>query len=58
LPGLSAVAASGLLAACAELLTVPGADHAFLNDTSPRFNAPAAATTYDRVLICFRQHLT
>jgi carboxymethylenebutenolidase len=40
-----------------ELLTVPGVDHAFFNDTGPRFDAPAAATTYDRLLTWYRQHL-
>jgi carboxymethylenebutenolidase len=41
-----------------EMLTVPGVDHAFFNDTGPRFNADAAASTYRRVLDWFGQHLT
>ena len=41
-----------------ELVTVPGVDHAFFNDTGPRFNADAAATTYQRVLDWFGQHLS
>ena len=41
-----------------ELVTVPGVDHAFFNDTGPRFNAAAAATTYQRVLDWFGQHMS
>jgi carboxymethylenebutenolidase len=41
-----------------EMVTVPGVDHAFFNDTGPRFNAAAAATTYQRVLDWFGQYLT
>lgn len=40
-----------------ELLTVPGVDHAFFNDTGARFNADAATTTYRRLLDWFGQHL-
>lgn len=40
-----------------EMVTVPGVDHAFFNDTGPRFNAVAAAATYDRVLTWFGRHL-
>ncbi len=40
-----------------EMLTVPGVDHAFFNDTGPRFNAAAAADTYQRMLDWFDQHL-
>jgi carboxymethylenebutenolidase len=36
-----------------ELVTFGGADHAFFNDTGPRFNAPAAAEAYRRVLAWF-----
>jgi carboxymethylenebutenolidase len=36
---------------------VPGVDHAFFNDTGPRFNEPAATQTYARVLAWFRSHL-
>jgi carboxymethylenebutenolidase len=40
-----------------ELVTVPGVDHAFFNDTGPRFNPDAAAMIYQRVLDWFGQHL-
>jgi carboxymethylenebutenolidase len=40
-----------------EFVTVPGVDHAFFNDTGPRFNEPAATQTYARVLAWFRTHL-
>jgi carboxymethylenebutenolidase len=40
-----------------EFVTVPGVDHAFFNDTGPRFNEPAATQTYARVLAWFRAHL-
>ena len=30
-----------------------GADHAFFNDTGPRFNAPAAAEAWRRVMAWF-----
>lgn len=40
-----------------EIVTVPGVDHAFFNDTGPRFAAAAAAQTYDRVLSWFGTHL-
>ncbi len=40
-----------------ELVTVPGVDHAFFNDTGPRFNEAAATQTYARVLAWFRSHL-
>ena len=33
-----------------EILTFTAADHAFFNDTGPRFNAPAAAEAYRRLL--------
>jgi carboxymethylenebutenolidase len=37
---------------------VPGVDHAFFNDTGPRFAPAAAAATYARLLAWFRAHLT
>jgi carboxymethylenebutenolidase len=40
-----------------ELVTVPGVDHAFFNDTGPRYNATAAAEVYRRMLDWFAQHL-
>jgi carboxymethylenebutenolidase len=36
-----------------EFVTFAQADHAFFNDTGPRFNAPAAAEAYRRVLAWF-----
>jgi carboxymethylenebutenolidase len=36
-----------------EIVTFPGADHAFFNDTGPRYNATAAAEAYRRVLNWF-----
>jgi carboxymethylenebutenolidase len=36
-----------------ELLTFAQADHAFFNDTGARFNAPAAAEAWRRVLDWF-----
>jgi carboxymethylenebutenolidase len=36
-----------------ELVTFAGADHAFFNDTGPRYNATAAAQAYERVLDWF-----
>lgn len=41
-----------------EILTVPGVDHAFMNDTGPRFDPAAAASTYQQVLAWFGAHLT
>lgn len=41
-----------------ELLTVPGVDHAFFNDTGPRYDPTAAAATYRRMLDWFGRHLT
>jgi hypothetical protein len=41
-----------------EMVTVPGVDLAFFNDTGPRFNAAAAAATYQRVLDWFGRYLT
>lgn len=41
-----------------EIVTVPGVDHAFFNDTGPRFNEAAATATYARVLAWFKAHLT
>jgi carboxymethylenebutenolidase len=40
-----------------EMVTVPGVDHAFFNDTGPRYNEPAAAQIYKRVLDWFGAHL-
>jgi carboxymethylenebutenolidase len=40
-----------------EIITFPGADHAFFNDTGPRYNADAAAEAYQRVLDWFGRYL-
>jgi carboxymethylenebutenolidase len=40
-----------------EVVTVPGVDHAFFNDTGARYNAEAAATIYQRLVDWFTQHL-
>jgi carboxymethylenebutenolidase len=36
-----------------HVIVFGGADHAFFNDTGPRFNAPAAAEAYRRALDWF-----
>jgi carboxymethylenebutenolidase len=40
-----------------EIVTVPGVDHAFFNDTGARYNAAAAADIYERLVGWFTQHL-
>jgi carboxymethylenebutenolidase len=40
-----------------EIVTYPGAGHAFFNDTGPRYNPDAAAQAYRRVLDWFGRHL-
>jgi carboxymethylenebutenolidase len=40
-----------------EVRTFPGVDHAFFNDTGPRYNAAAAAEAYQAVLDWFATHL-
>ena len=40
-----------------EVVTYPGVDHAFFNDTGPRYNAAAAADAYQRVLTWFDRYL-
>ena len=40
-----------------EVRTFPGADHAFFNDTGPRYNAAAASEAYQAVLSWFATHL-
>jgi carboxymethylenebutenolidase len=39
-----------------RIVTFSEADHAFFNDTGPRFNAPAAEEAWHRVLSWFAQH--
>ena len=41
-----------------ELVTVPGVDHAFFNDTGPRYDRDAASQIYGRVLDWFGTHLS
>jgi len=40
-----------------EIVTFPGADHAFFNDTGQRYDAAAATTVYRQVLDWFGRHL-
>ena len=40
-----------------DLVTYPGVDHAFFNDTGPRYNAEAAADAYQRVLNWFDRYV-
>jgi carboxymethylenebutenolidase len=40
-----------------ELVTFPGAGHAFFNDTGARYDPGAAAEAYRRVLAWFGRHL-
>jgi carboxymethylenebutenolidase len=53
------VAVAGLDAAglAREVRTFPGVDHAFFNDTGPRYNAAAASEAYQAVLAWFATHL-
>ena len=41
-----------------ELVVEPNADHAFFNDTGPRYNAAAAADAWRRLLEWFGRYLT
>jgi carboxymethylenebutenolidase len=40
-----------------SIVTFPGVDHAFFNDTGPRYNAAAAAEAYRRVLDWFKRYV-
>jgi carboxymethylenebutenolidase len=40
-----------------EIVTYPGAGHAFFNDTGPRYDQQAATQAYQRVLDWFGRHL-
>jgi carboxymethylenebutenolidase len=51
--GRAALEAAGLEHA---VLTFTDADHAFFNDTGPRFNAPAAEQAWHRVLSWLGKH--
>ena len=39
-----------------RVIVFGGADHAFFNDTGPRFDAPAAAEAYRRALDWFARN--
>src|SRR5215207_1403551 len=41
-----------------ELVTVPGVDHAFFNDTGARYDQAAASQVYQQVVSWFGTHLT
>jgi carboxymethylenebutenolidase len=53
----AAVAALEAAGLTHEVRTFPGVDHAFFNDTGPRYDAAAAAEAYDAVLAWFGDHL-
>lgn len=40
-----------------EIVVEPGADHAFFNDSGPRYNATAAADAWQRLTAWFGQHV-
>lgn len=40
-----------------QIVTVPGVDHAFFNDTGARYNATQTAATYAKMLDWFAKHL-
>jgi carboxymethylenebutenolidase len=40
-----------------EIVTYPGANHAFFNDTGPRYNPDAATQAYAKLLDWFGRHL-
>ncbi|WP_078282730.1 dienelactone hydrolase family protein [Mycobacteroides franklinii] len=40
-----------------EIVVEPGADHAFFNDSGPRYNAAAAADAWQRLTAWFGQHV-
>jgi len=41
-----------------QVISYPGADHAFFNDTRPVYNAQASADAWTRTLAWFHDHLT
>ncbi len=41
-----------------EIVTFPGAGHAFFNDTGQRYNPTAAASAYERLMDWFSTHLS
>jgi carboxymethylenebutenolidase len=40
-----------------QLVSYPNADHAFFNDTGPRYNPTAAAAAFKRVLTWFARYV-
>ena len=40
-----------------EVVTFPGVDHAFFNDTGGRYNRAAADAAYKRVLAWFKRYV-
>jgi carboxymethylenebutenolidase len=54
----AAKAALGRAGLVNELVVEPNADHAFFNDTGPRYNAVAAADAWQRLLDWFARYLT
>ena len=40
-----------------EIVTYPSADHAFFNETGPRYNAQAASAAWTKVLEWYGAHL-
>jgi carboxymethylenebutenolidase len=40
------------------MVTYPGVNHAFFNDTGARYDAATATTAYQKVLDWFGQHLS
>jgi carboxymethylenebutenolidase len=52
-----AVAALDAAGLTYEVQTYDGVDHAFFNDTGPRYDATAAAQAYERVIDWFSRHL-
>jgi carboxymethylenebutenolidase len=53
-PAKAALAKAGLTH---EVVTVPAVDHAFFNDTGPRYNAAAAGEIWAKVTTWFRLHI-
>ncbi len=54
----AAKAALGRAGLVNEMVVEPDADHAFFNDTGPRYNAAAAADAWQRLLDWFARYLT
>ena len=52
-----ATAALGRIGLINEIVVEPNADHAFFNDTGPRYNAAAAADAWQRMLDWFGRYL-